>query len=399
MAKHLKNITVIVPPISSFNRGVLHGLSAFLMQASQDWSVYMDYDPRIRKPQLNGWEGDGIITSYHRSEIVESLTNKSIPVVNVGAGGYTPIDDDIPYAYVGLDHRHISRLTFEHLYNLGLRRFAYVGAPASYNSTWSDCRGQAFREYAEEAGCSCEQFSVSLNTRLASRPKTLKKLQQQLESLPHPMGLMASCDRRGRLLLDALRGMDARVPEDYAVVGVDNDFILCNLSLPPLTSVSLNTYRIGYLAAELLYNMMSGERLTNQYYSIEPLGVEARRSTNMLAIADGDLADAISFVRDHACDPIQVGDVLAKIPLSRSTLECRFKEHLGRSIHAEIRRVQIERAKNLLIESDLSVSVIAKRCGIQTVEYFSKIVHQETGFPPAQFRSRNQSIASFRYAI
>jgi LacI family transcriptional regulator len=177
------------------------------------------------------------------------------------------------------------------------------------------------------------------------------------------------------------------VPEDFAVIGVDSDPILCNLSLPTLTSVRPDTHHIGFLAAELLHRMMSGERLTEQLYSVKALRVDARRSTDLLAIEDDEIASALRFIRKHACNPIQVRDVLSAIPLSRSTLENRFKKVLGRSIHAEIRRIQLEKAKNLLSETDLSLPAVANRAGIQTVQYLTTLMHKEIGTTPAKYRS------------
>jgi LacI family transcriptional regulator len=383
----MQQVAVLVPPRDSYHRDVLHGIYSFVRQAKHPWSVYMEYNPQVRMPNLNHWEGDGIITSFNNKNVIKSLARIDVPIVGLGTGGYQPIDESIPYAYVGSDHQDISRMAFEYFYNLGLRRFAYCGAPANGKKSWSDRRGQAFREMTEEAGCHCDLFTANLNTRLNTWPQVLKRVQYWLESLTPPVGLMASCDRRGRLLLDALRAMRANVPEDFAVIGVDSDPILCNLSLPTLTSVRPDTHHIGFLAAELLHRMMSGERLTEQLYSVKALRVDARRSTDLLAIEDDEIASALRFIRKHACNPIQVRDVLSAIPLSRSTLENRFKKVVGRSIHAEIRRIQLEKAKNLLSETDLSLPVVANRAGIQTVQYLTTLMHKEIGTTPAKYRS------------
>jgi len=380
-------VAVLVPPHYSYHRGVLHGISSFVKQTEHPWSVYMEYDTQVRLPDLSHWDGDGIITSFNNKNVIKSLARKDIPIVGLGTGGYKPIDESIPYAYVGSDHRDISRLAFEHFYNLGLRRFAYCGATASCDKSWSDRRGQAFREFTEEAGCHCDLFTASLKFRPNTWSQVLERIQRWLKSLSPPVGLMASCDRRGRLLLDALRAMGANVPEDFAVIGVDSDPILCNLSLPPLTSVRPDTHRIGFLAAELLHRMISGEHLSEQLFSVKAVGVDERRSTDLLAIEDDEIASVLRFIRKHACDPIQVGDVLKAIPLSRSTIENRFKKLLGRSIHAEIRRIQLKKAKKLLAETDLPLSVVASRAGIQTIQYLTTLMHKEIGTTPAKYRS------------
>lgn len=381
-----RQVAVLVPDRSCYHRGVLHGISSFVRHVKHQWSVYLDYDPQIRMPNLDNWDGDGVITSFIDKEVINSLASKNVAIVGLGTGGYEPIGESIPFAYVGSDHRDIARLAFEHFYNLGLRRFAYCGAPERSRNRWSDRRGQAFREIAEESQCQCSVFATSLATPPNTWPKSLKRVQRWLDSLSTPVGLMASCDRRGRLLLDALREMQANVPEDFAVIGVDNDPILCNLSLPPLTSVRPDTHGVGFLAAKLLYQMMQGERPEKQLYTVKALGIDERLSTDSLAVEDSELAAALRYIRQHACDPIQVSDVLSVIPLSRSTLENKFKKILGRTIHAEIRRIQLEKAKNLLSETNLALDVVASRVGIQTIQYLTTLMHKEIGTTPAKYR-------------
>jgi LacI family transcriptional regulator len=178
------------------------------------------------------------------------------------------------------------------------------------------------------------------------------------------------------------------VPDEVAVVGVDNDDLLCNLSEPPLSSVILNPVRTGYEAAELLDQMLAGQPVAGGIRRVKPTGVVTRQSSDVLAITDAEVSQAIRFIREHAVEGIKVEAILAAIPVSRRVLESRFKKLLGRTPHDEILRVQLERVKQLLAETDLPLRVIAERAGFKHVEYLSAVFKQHVGHPPSEYRRR-----------
>jgi LacI family transcriptional regulator len=170
------------------------------------------------------------------------------------------------------------------------------------------------------------------------------------------------------------------------VIGVDNDRLLCDLADPPLSSVICNTHRTGYEAAALLDRMMSGEPVPPEACLIKPLGIETRQSTDILAIDDPHVAVAVRFIREQACTGIQVSDVLQHVPFSRRVLESRFRKILDRTPHEEIARLRIDRVKQLLVETDLPLLVIASRAGFQHVEYMTVAFKKQVGVPPSKFR-------------
>jgi LacI family transcriptional regulator len=213
-----------------------------------------------------------------------------------------------------------------------------------------------------------------------------------LGSLPTPVGVMASNDMRGLEILDGCRAVNLKVPEHVAVIGVDDDTLLCGLCNPPLSSVLPNAEQIGYEAAALLDRLMQGGRAPFKERLIPPLGIATRLSTDVLAIEDTAFALALRFIHEHACHGITVEDVLQYVPLSRMTLERRFRKYLGRSPHAEIRKVQLARAKQLLIETDHPIYRIAQLVGFDHTEYFNVIFKREVGQPPGRFRAESQSL-------
>ena len=191
-------------------------------------------------------------------------------------------------------------------------------------------------------------------------------------------------------LLEVCRELDIAVPEEIAVLGVDNDQLLCELSDPPLSSIICNTQRTGFEAATLLDRMMNGEQIASAPVLVAPLGIQTRQSTDILAIDDPDIATALRFIREHALEGINVADVVRHVPLSRRVLESRFKKILGRSPHEELTRLKLERIKQLLTETDLSLSEIARRTGFEHDEYMCVFFRKLEGMPPGQFRQPNR---------
>jgi len=201
---------------------------------------------------------------------------------------------------------------------------------------------------------------------------------------------MACYDLRGQQLLDACRRCAIAVPDEIAVIGVDNDELLCELSDPPLTSLIPNTHRTGYDAAALLDELMSGKRPPAQAHLVPPVGVATRQSTDVVAIEDRSVAMAMRHIREHACDGINVKDVLRAAPQSRRRLESAFRRLFGRTPHEEILRLQLDRAKHLLVATDLPLSEIAERAGFAHVEYLSVVFKKQFGVPPSRYRARNR---------
>ena len=212
-----------------------------------------------------------------------------------------------------------------------------------------------------------------------------------LNRLPRPVGIMACCDIKAQQLLEVCRELDIAVPEEVAVLGVDNDRLLCDLAEPPLSSVICNTHHTGYEAALLLDRTMSGEKIGSKSVLLKPLGIETRQSTDILAIDDPDVAAAVRFIRENATSGINVGDVLREVPLSRRVLENRFRKILGRTPHEEITRLRIDRIKRLLVETDLALSQIAVRTGFQHDEYMTVAFKKAVGMPPRNYRQAERT--------
>ena len=212
-----------------------------------------------------------------------------------------------------------------------------------------------------------------------------------LATLDRPLALLSCSDILGQHVLDACRRIGAAVPEEIAVVGVDDDALLCELCQPPLSSVRLDAERIGYEAAALLDRLMAGKPPPSAVQLVSPLGITIRRSTDELAIDDPLIAAAARYIRENACRGATVQEVLRQVPMSRTVLEQKFRRYLGHSPKAEIRTVQLKRVQQLLAETDLALDRIASLAGYKHPEYLSVVFRRLIGQTPGQYRKKVRS--------
>jgi LacI family transcriptional regulator len=256
---------------------------------------------------------------------------------------------------------------------------------------WSELRCRHFQRAVEAAG---RRLSVFPGAPAVGRPdpwrQDRRRLRRWIESLRKPVAILAAWDGCAVQVLDACREIGASVPDDVAVVGVDNDELLCDLATPSLTSVDPDPFTAGYLAAELLGRMMAGTHVAAEVHHVAPVGIETRMSTEVVVAGDRTLADAVRYIREHACAGIKVGDVLARVPLSRRALESRFRKLFGRTPHEQILDVKLRRARDLLAATDLAQAEVAERSGFRHPEYLSVVFKKKFGESPGEFRRRSQ---------
>lgn len=379
----LRNVALIIDASQPYDRKVVQGVAAYVRQAGH-WSIYLEENPLQKLPDWRRWSGDGIIADLDDRKVAEAVGGLDIPIVGIG-GGYGWYDPASRIPYFASNDEAIGLLAAEHLLERGFRSMAFCGFPRTRTNLWSDARGKAFKQHVVKAGCPCSVYAGQ--HRSARNWDELQRgLSQWLAALPKPLGLMACDDVRARHVLEACGRLGLRVPDDVAVIGVDNNEMLCELSTPPLTSVEQGLRRMGYEAAGLLDRLMGGEKPAQLRYVIDPEAVVTRRSTEALAVDDSEIQSAVRFVRDHAAEGIQVPDVATAIQVSRSTLERRFKKLIGRSVREEIQRVQLERAKQLISTTNLPLKQVAQQAGFHQVPYMTTLFRRRYGDTPAAYR-------------
>lgn len=377
-----RQVALIIESSSSYGRDLLAGIVRF-MRMHDTWSVFLEQRDLNRQPPswLADWHGDGIISRATTPRLVEAVAKTGVPLVELSdrrGGSLRP--------HVRSDDAAISQLAAEHLLERGFRRFAFCGFSGE---AWSRRRQEAFVHAVGNAGGVCDVYnSPWLGPRGHSWDEQQRRLMMWLSQRVTPCGIMACNDVRGQHVLDACRKLTRAVPEELAVVGVDNDELLCRVCSPPLSSVIPNAAGVGFRAAELLARLMDGQPVDEQPQIIEPLGVATRQSSDVVAIDDRQIAAALHYIREHACRGLSVEEVVQNCSVSRSTLERQVRKYLGRTPQQEIRHVQIQRARELLLTTDLPAERLAALCGFDHPEYLMVVFKRLTGMTTSQFRKQ-----------
>jgi len=384
---------------NTHHRKIIRGITTYA-HGAEDWSLHLMHDPRQgllywgqdpleKQLDLDVREADGIIAAFVNREHTAVLSKARVPVVGIEPDfGWSEGVSRIPS--FATDNRAIARLAAEDLIARGFRQLAFCGVPETRFTGWSSQRELAFRQCAEEAGLPCSVFPCGVSKKQGSS-RMHQRLSAWIRSLEKPVGLMACYDVRAFHVLDACRQLGILVPEEMAVIGVDNDEMLTELSNPPLSSVEQGARKIGYEAAALLDRLMAGKKAREMRTLVEPEALVTRRSSDFWAIDNGYVSDALRFIREHACEGIQVADVVTAIAVSRSTLESHFRCTMGRTLHAEIQRVQLECARRLVATTELPLKEVAAAAGFSYIQHMTTLFRQYTGQTPAQYRKSSRS--------
>lgn len=375
MPRSLKKIILLLETSREFGRELLKGIARY-SKLHGPWSFYLE--PRGLKssiPRIKNWHADGII--MRNSVISPDLLKLKLPTVlclhESRRLKHLPV--------VVTESNVIAKLACEHLLNRGMKNFAFCGFD---NFEWSNERREHFNNIISEAGFKVEIYkNCGKNVSWDKEQLLLKKW---LAKLPKPVGILACNDDRGQQVLEACKLAGLSVPEDAAVIGVDNDPIICGFCDPPLTSIALNTEHAGYAVAELLDKLMNGEKMDGQEIRVTATHVVRRQSTDIIFVEDADLSNAIKFIRQNSKNKIRVNDVVKQTCLSRRSLESRFRKHIRRSIQEEIRRVRTDLITQMLIETNLSISEITSMFNFTDVEHISRYFKKEKGMGLREFR-------------
>jgi LacI family transcriptional regulator len=386
-------VAVVIEASNAYARGLLAGIHRHVRE-HEPWTVFLPEHGRGAPPleQLAGWHGDGVIARVETPAIAAVLSRVSkkqtIPIIDVSAARLLPI---VPY--VETDDEAIGQVAADHFAERDFRHYGFVG---DERFRWSENRCRAFTAAVNARGHAVDVFSGATGRRgrphattSGDLPDDDEAIEEWLQALPKPVAVFACYDIRGRQVLEACRRAGIEVPDQVAVLGVDNDELLCGLASPPLSSIIPDAAGAGRLAASLLERLMQRERLEREEWLLPPLGIATRQSTDVLAIDDDLVVAAVRVIRDHACRGIKVADVVASLKTSRRVLEHRFVQRIGHTPHEEIARVQFRRVEQLLRETDLPLATIAARCGFQHPEYMTVAFTRRYGLPPSRWRKQH----------
>lgn len=343
------------------------------------WTFYREPGGRDRTlPRLKDWRANGIIAHVKDAVGARKIMDTGIPTIVKGF----QIEG---YPLIATDNQAIGVMAAEHLMSHGFRRFAYCGFDDLY---WSVERGQAFSTRIEQ-----ESFEFYLYEQPKTKTKRfwdqeLATMAKWLKSLPKPIGVMACVDDRSQHIMHACKMARLDIPTEVAIVGVDNDELVCRLANPQLSSIALGAERAGYEAAELLDRLMAGETCSDAVILTQPTHVVTRQSTDVMAMEDQMVAKALQYIRRHATSAIQVADVIDVVPLSKRALQKRFQAVLGRTILDEIRHARMEVFSKMLTETDLSIAQIALACGFPGIDHVSRSFRKIKRMSPLAYRKQ-----------
>lgn len=376
----MKRVAVLVETSNVYGREIQLGIADFV-RANARWSIFAEQHElgAMPPPWLLRQEWDGIISRPTTTALARVFRRRKLPVVDLN-----DLHNDLGFPRLQSDNAVIGTLAANHLRERGFAHFAYCGFTGE---AWAAERREGFLARLARFGREASVYETPWRGRRVLPWETEQvRLARWLESRPQPLAVFCCNDVRGRHVLEVCRRIGAAVPDRVAVLGVDNDELMCRMSDPSLSSVVPDAYRIGYEAAWMLDEQMVGRRVRPGVKRIPPRAVVSRQSTDVLAVEDAEVASAVRYIRENACGGIRMGDVLRTVPVSRSLLERRFKRLVGRSPHEEIRAVQLRKAVQLLQETDLPLKEVAARCGVAHMEYLSYLFKRAYGVSPGAYR-------------
>lgn len=361
--------------------GMLRGVFRFARQRPE-WVLHDPCAPRGRADDP-AFRPDGIIANIIDSSIAGYCRSFRVPVVSVCAP--PPGLDGFPT--VSTDAGAVGRMVAGHFLERGIRSFAWFNHLAEY--PFITDRVRAFEEEVRSHGLPCESFTGPAPSASwggeGSDGGAERPLAEWLRSLPRPCGLFATSDLGGRGICRVCLRSGLNVPEDIAVVGVDDFEFICETSHPPLSSVRLANEDIGFRAAELLDRMFRGLPVPPRSL-FQPGGVHVRQSSDTIAVQDRYVANALAFIRRNAAAGIAVPDVVSASGTNRRALERRFRDILGRTVLQEIHHARIERAKTLLVETNMPVAEVARNAGFRDYQQIDILFRKLAGSSPVAFR-------------
>lgn len=384
----MRKVFLSIEQNRGYGRGLISGITHY-SKLYGPWNFYTGtpfYYRQSQKEQktldlLKQWRPDGII--MREDPDMEKILELGMPSVFIT---YTQIKVPGFTSLLG-DHTVSGQLAAEHFLGRGFKQFAYCGIPNKY---WSLYRGESFRKRIVKAGYDVDFFPLEDSAAKLNWFSDQENLKRWLLRLPKPVGLMTCTDDRAQNVIEACKACGIRVPEDVAVVGVDNDELLCNLLNPPLSSVSLDAFQAGYHAAEALDNLMNGRfSIAEKTIVARATHVVTRQSSDIFAVEDREVRTALEFISKNSQKPIQVKDVAKACGLTVRTLQKKFKYHLAKAVSAEIDRTRIELICKLLVESPKTINQIANELEFIGENHFSRYFRRLMGISPTVYRRRH----------
>jgi LacI family transcriptional regulator len=379
-------IAVSIELISDNNRAMLRGVIDYV-NSRPDLRVHkIGAIPFFPIERLVNWNGAGAICTAETAERFDSVVKLKIPCVSVSLHRKPP--KSLPTVHS--DNEAIGKLAAEHLYEMGLRRFAFVG-----HQQWlhNQERLHGFQAALQKIGSDCEIVDVQFtDSKQCAWPSGIRQrpLTTALKRLVKPVGIFAAHDEFAHDVVGTLKRLGTRIPDDAAVIGVNNNRLICETTDPPLSSIVQSARQIGYHAGKLLHELILGKEPPQQPIRLPPGGLVARQSSDYSAVDDDHILSALRFIQLRCGHPITVVDVADHVGVSRRTLDKRCVANFGYPMAEQIRRTRIKKARELLRSTNMQVTSIGFMCGYESASGFVRAFREITGTTPAEHRRQTQ---------
>ena len=372
-------------PRGAHQEAFIEGVFRYVAQKELDWTYTIAPESlSLKIDDLIDWPGDGILTTINTPEQAELAREMSIPVVNVSS--VLP-QSSVPRAMV--NNQAVGRMAAEHLLSRGIKSFGFYGLE---DVDYSKQRWVGFCERLNEVELTCEKHlaTATFNFRGKLWLEQHQLLSGWLKSLSLPCGIFAVTDYRARHLLDAAKQAGLIIPNEIAILGVDNEQIICDHVTPTISSVARNNLLEGYRAAELLDRCLNGEVLDDIDIQVPPQGVVKRQTTSAFAVSDPRLQQALEYIAEHSTSPITVDTLTAELNVSRRWLEYAFRDVLGESPYRFLQNYRLQQSKHLLTsERHIKIHAIAKQSGFSSEKQFRLSFQKAFGMTPSEYRKLN----------
>ena len=378
-----------------YDRQIIAGIGDYLKSTRVVWDLFMEEDFLSRTVGIQHWRGDGIIADFDDPTVIEALAGLRIPIVAIG-GSYA---DESQYParvpYVATDNIKLVRLAYDHLIEQGLQRFAFYGLPPLSGNRWALERELAFCRMLVEDELEGMVYRGS-PTSAGGWGRALEDMLAWVRSLPKPIGIITVTDARARQLLQACVLADVPVPDQIAIVGIDNDPMVQLLNRISLTSVIQGAEEMGRRAAQLLHQMLHGGDHSATRIVVAPVGVSVQASSLHQPLKSQHVMRALHYIRQFAHLGIKAEQVAQYVNVSRSLLEEHFKRELKKTVHEVVLEQKLERACGMLKDKSISLSEVAVRCGFTSVQYMYTVFRREHNCTPREFAGVSECFSDLR---
>jgi LacI family transcriptional regulator len=387
LAQKTHRIALLFNANKIFDREVIAGIAAYLSSTRSSWDLFLEEDFRLRLSGIDKWQGDGVIADFDDPAVADALADSPMPLVAVGGSYENGSEYPSGVPYVATDNVKLIQLAYEHLIDTGLRNFALFSLPEARENRWAQEREKAFCALMQRDRLEPHVF----RGQSTSAPSWDEAVQQQiawLNGLPKPIGIIAVTDARARQLLQACTLAGIAVPEQVALVGIDNDPLARMLTRIPMSSVIQGAHEMGRTAAHLLDQLLHGVRLGGTQILVPPAGINVLDSSRHEPAKHPHVMRARHFIRQYACQGIKTDQVADYVGISRSSLEAYFRQQLGCSVHDEILRFRLAAATAMLARGDCNLAEVARRCGFTSSQYLHSVFKRELGCSPRAYQER-----------